>query len=475
MCGAAAWPYAPAMTTPTQPTPPTIPGIDETHDPSLKSWVDSANDPATDFPIQNLPLCTFEATHEGQDGHPHTHAHLGVAIGDSVLDVSMLNEAGYFEREDPDLADLLSYPYWAGVMALRASTRVRRAVQHFLKSTTHASQPIKRLREKAVLKREGLKLGLPVSTFNYTDFYASVHHASTVGSMFRPDNPLLPNYKWVPIGYHGRASSIVESGAEILRPRGQWSPPENEPGAAPGFGPCKMLDYELEVGCVVAPGNALGEPVSIAEAGGRIFGLCLVNDWSARDVQKWEYQPLGPFLAKNFATTVSPFVVTAEALAPFRCGAYARPDGDPKPLQYLLDEQDQRHGGFDLVLEAYLQTAEMAKRGIAPHRLSGGRSFRDMYWTFAQMIAHHTSGGCNLQSGDLIASGTVSGPTPDSRGCLLELTWDGPGKPRKPVELPTGEKRTFLADGDTVILRAFCEREGYRRIGFGECRGTVRG
>lgn len=458
------------------------PAIDATHDASLRSWVESANDPATDFPIQNLPLCTFEATH-GHGDHAHTHDHLGVAIGDSILDVSMLNEAGYFERDDNELATLLTYPYWSGLMSTMhqgTTARLRRAVQHFLNATTHASQPTKRLREKALRKQTDVTHFMPVSVFNYTDFYASVHHASTVGSMFRPDNPLLPNYKWVPIDYHGRASSLVPSGTDIRRPQGQQSPVDDKPGSAPAFGPSKMLDYELEVGCVIAPGNTLGEPISIQQAGRHILGLCLVNDWSARDLQKWEYQPLGPFLAKNFATTVSPFVVTTEALAPFRCPAYRRPDGDPKPLDYLNDESDQTHGGFDITLEVYLQTAEMATRNLTPYRLSSGRSFRDMYWTFAQMIAHHTCNGCNFQPGDLIASGTVSGPTPGSRGCLLELTWDGTGpdgkaKPRRPIELPTGEKRTFLADGDTVIMKAFCEREGFRRIGFGECRGTIRG
>ncbi len=447
------------------------PTVDETHDPALTSWVESANDPQTDFPIQNLALCTFEASHQGEDGDVHTHAHLGVAIGDSILDVSMLNEAGYFARDDEDLAELLDYPYWSGVMAFGGGGKLRRAVQHFLRSDTHASQPVKRLREKALLKRSGLTLGMPMSALNYTDFYASVHHASLVGAMFRPDNALLPNYKWVPIGYHGRASSLVSSGTVVRRPRGQQSPAED--GGAPAFGPCKMLDYELEVGCVVAPGNALGEPISIAEARQAIFGLCLVNDWSARDIQKWEYQPLGPFLAKNFATTVSPFLVTAEALAPFRCAAYARPEGDPKPMDYLRDDEDQRSGGFDIGLEVWLESAQMREQGAAAVRLSKGKTFRDMYWTFAQMIAHHTSNGCNFQPGDLIASGTVSGKEADSRGCLLELTWAGTGQPRKAIELPTGEKRVFLADGDRVVMRARCEREGYRGIGFGECVGEV--
>jgi fumarylacetoacetase len=445
-----------------------LPSVDDTHDPKLTSWVESANNPATDFPIQNLPLCTLEASHDG-----HTHAHLGVLIGDQVLDVSMLAEAGYFEREDAELQQMLFVPYWAAIASTQSAAKVRRIVQHFLKSGTHASQPIKRLRDKALRPQGDTAFGPPMAIFNYTDFYASIHHASTVGAMFRPDNALLPNYKWVPIGYHGRSSSIVESGRTIKRPTGQQAPPDDKPKDPPGFGPCKLLDYELEVGCFIGTGNHLGEPIPISKAQEHILGLCLVNDWSARDIQKWEYQPLGPFLAKNFATTISPCIVTAEALAPFRCPAFARPDGDPRPLPYLSDETDQTTGGFDITLEVYLQSADMHKRGMAPQRLSSGRGFKDMYWTFAQMIAHHTSNGCNFQPGDLIASGTVSGPTPDSRGCLLELTWDGAGKPRKPIELPTGEKRTFLADGDTVIFKGFCEREGFRRIGFGECRGTI--
>lgn len=313
---------------------------------------------------------------------------------------------------------------------------------------------------------------------NYTDFYASIHHASTVGAMFRPDNPLLPNYKHIPIGYHDRASSIVPSGTEIRRPLGQQAPPDHDPKAGPSFGPCKMLDYELEVGAFIGPGNNLGEPVAIDQAEQHIFGLCLVNDWSARDLQKWEYQPLGPFLAKNFGTTISPYIVTLEALEPFRSPAYKRPTGDPRPLPYLFSEADQARGGFDITLEVYLQSEQMRARGLSPVLLSKSNAFKDMYWTFAQMLTHHASNGCNMQSGDLIASGTVSGLGPAERGCLLELTWQGNGPdgkplPRKPVQLPTGETRTFLADGDEVIFKGYCERDGFRRIGFGECRGKI--
>lgn len=446
------------------------------HDASVKSWVESANDPGSDFPIQNLPLCSFDVEHDG-----HTHSHLGVAIGDCVLDLTLLAEAGHFD--DADLydeyfAEALMVPTWNFVFTEeRGVARVREAAFNFLRAGAAGGQQVRRLREKAIRPQKGLQFALPVSIFNYTDFYASIHHAATVGAMFRPDQPLLPNYKHVPIGYHGRASSIVVSGTEVKRPSGQT---KADDAAAPTFGPCKLLDYELEVGCVIGMGNAREEPISIADAREAMIGLCLVNDWSARDMQKWEYQPLGPFLAKNFATSVSPFVVTMEALEPFRCAAAERPAGDPRPLEYLNDAADQASGGFDITLEVLLQTAEMEKRGMPPHRLSRGKAFKEMYWTFAQMIAHHTSNGCNLQPGDLLASGTVSGRGADERGCLLELTWDGNDangkpKPRKPVQLPTGETRTFLQDGDTVIFKGYCEREGYRRIGFGECRGRILG
>ncbi|MDX2132850.1 MAG: fumarylacetoacetase [Planctomycetota bacterium] len=446
------------------------PTIDATHDPKLRSWVESANDPATDFPIQNLPLAAYEASHDN-----HTHTHLATLIGDEVLDISMLVESGLIGRDKNEeaLARAITMPHAFGLLRAPALRRqLREALQRFLREDSMGGQSLRRVRQKALRPRRETRLAEPVAIFNYTDFYASIHHASTVGAMFRPDNPLLPNYKWVPIGYHGRASSIVASGTPIPRPHGQTF---KDGEASPTFGPCQMLDYELEVGCIIGPGNPLGRPVSVAEARHLIAGYCLVNDWSARDVQKWEYQPLGPFLAKNFATTISECMVFPEALEPFRCAAYTRPEGDPQPLEYLRDDADTAFGGLDLHLEAQLQTAEMAKRGLSPVTLSTGRTFREMYWTFQQMIAHHTSNGCNLQPGDLLASGTVSGPEPSTRGCLLELTWDGTGKPRRPISLPSGETRTFLQDGDTVILRAWAEREGFRRIGFGECRGTIVG
>lgn len=438
----------------------------------MKSWVESANDPATDFPIQNLPLCCFPRTHDG-----HTHAHLAMAIGDQALDVTTLAEAGYFDEGERKPEELFFSDWRAVALKPGMLASVRRKVQGFLRADAGGGQQVRRLRQKALVPLAEAGLIRPVFVMNYTDFYASVHHATTVGSMFRPDNPLLPNYKHVPIGYHGRASSVVMSGSPVKRPVGQQSPPDDAPGAGPSFGPCKLLDYELEVGCLIGRGNPLGESISVGEAREHMLGLCLVNDWSARDMQKWEYQPLGPFLAKNFATSMSPFVVTMEALEPFRVPGPERGPGDPAPLPYLTDERDQREGGFEITLEVWLRSAEMKSRGVPAIRLSTG-SFRRMFWTFSQMIAHHTSNGCNLAPGDLLASGTVSGPEPTSRGCLLELTWDGldangKPKPRKPIELPTGEKRTFLADGDEVTLRGFCEREGFRRIGFGECVGTI--
>lgn len=307
---------------------------------------------------------------------------------------------------------------------------------------------------------------LPAAIADYTDFYASIFHATNVGKLFRPDNPLLPNYKYVPIAYHGRASSIVVSGTPIQRPNGQRKPPD---ATMPSFGPCQMLDYELEVGAFVGVGNELGAAIAIADAEDYLFGLCLVNDWSARDIQAWEYQPLGPFLAKNFATSISPWVVTLEALAPFRSSAFQRAEGDPEPLPYLSSERDRQQGGIDLMVEVLLSSAQMQAAGMAPVRVSRG-AFHQMYWTLAQMLTHHASNGCNLRPADLLASGTISGPEPGSQGCLLEMTQRG----AQPIELPTGERRSFLMDGDEVILRGYCEKPGYTRIGLGTCQGTVK-
>ncbi len=449
-------------------------GIDETHDPNLRSWVESANDPNTDFPIQNLPFCAF--TSDDLEG---TWS-FGLRIGESILDLEEVHRRGLTKA-----LKLWNGSHFAHAMLndVGLSKEIRWLAQSLLGHSGKLASSARNAQAGLLINASQTQLMLPMDRVpNYTDFYASIHHATNVGSMFRPDNALLPNYKHIPIGYHGRASSIVPSGTSFHRPVGQTSPPDSDPSAGPGFGPCKLMDYELEMGCVIGRGNDLGSPISIADAESHIFGLCIVNDWSARDLQKWEYVPLGPFLAKNFATTISPYIVTMEALAPFRIPAYERPATDPRPLPYLTSDANTARGGFDITLEVHLQSAEMAKRSMAPVRLSKG-NFRHMYWTFAQMVAHHTVNGCNLQPGDLLASGTISGPTRDSRGSMIELTWDGdpfanppklvPGTQRTPIELPTGEKRTFLADGDTVIMKAYCEREGFRRIGFGECRGTV--
>jgi fumarylacetoacetase len=459
---------------------------DPTLDPSLRSWVESANDPNSDFPIQNLPLGVFDPGDDDHDddqpGHDHDDDHAaggprpGVAIGDCVLDIDLLMHNGWF-TDDRLAGELHEAFHFTALNPLMDCSRealryLRQELQRFLRADTHAGQQVRRLREKALHKQADVHLLMPWMPPNYTDFYASVHHATNVGSMFRPDNPLLPNYKHVPIGYHGRASSIVATGTPITRPSGQTLP---DGAAAPTFGPSKRLDYELELGCIIGRGNDLGKPIPIAHAMDHVFGFVLVNDWSARDLQAWEYQPLGPFLAKNFATSVSPWIVSPDALAPFRCAGPARAADDPAPLPHLTPADPL--GGFDLTLEVSIASAAMRAKALAPHRVSRG-NFRDMFWTFAQMITHHASNGCNLMGGDLLASGTISGPTPDSRGCLLELSWagNGPDKkplPRKPIELPTGEKRTFLEDGDEVILRAWAERPGFRRIGFGECRGII--
>ncbi|MEM7628445.1 MAG: fumarylacetoacetase [Planctomycetota bacterium] len=450
--------------------------IDETHDPSLESWVESANDPETDFPIQNLPLCVFrpKGAYAADEG-------LGVRIGDKVIDLAVLSET-FLDQDDQLSAAMLRE--WNPATSLKTKNRrqfIRKRLSELLRSDVDELRKDKAACAAALVDASECLLALPAQCTDYTDFYASVFHATNVGSMFRPGNALLPNYKHIPIGYHGRASTVVESGTKIRRPVGQTAPAEE--GGTPGFGPSKLFDYELEMGLVLARGNEhLGSTIPIEEAEDHMLGLCLLNDWSARDFQKWEYQPLGPFLAKSFATSVSPYIVTMEALAPFRCPAFERPAGDPQPLPHLDSDHNRALGGFDITLEVHLASAQMRERGIAPIRLSKG-NFKDMYWTFAQMLAHHASNGCLMQPGDLLGSGTVSGEAKDSRGCLLELTWNGdafsdppklvPGTDRTAIELPTGEERKFLADGDEVILKGYCEREGYRRIGFGECRGIV--
>jgi fumarylacetoacetase len=434
------------------------PKLDGTHDKALRSFVPSANDAATDFPIQNLPLGVFRRG----DAAPR----IGSAIGDELVDLHACSERGLLRGLPAEVEAACRGASLNALMALEA--RVRATLRNRLSHLLRAEGGFVTARSDAahvLFPRAEAQMLLPAEVGDYTDFYASVFHATNVGKMLRPDNPLFPNYKWVPIGYHGRASSLVVSGTPIARPQGQTEPGD---GGEPRFGPSRSLDYELEVAAFLGPGNPLGQPIPLAEAEGRLFGLCLLNDWSARDLQKWEYQPLGPFLAKSFATSISPWVVTLEALAPFRVPAFARPAGDPQPLPYLHHEQDRAQGGIDLHLEVLLSSAAMRERGLPALSLSRS-NLREVYWTFAQMVAHHSSNGCNLRPGDLIASGTVSGPAKENRGSLIELTWRG----TEPLTLPSGEPRRFLETGDEVVLRGHCERPGHARIGFGECRGVV--
>lgn len=432
--------------------------LDRTQAPELTSWVDSANQRDSDFPIQNLPFGAFRVRSTGAE-------RLGVAIGDRILDLAEAAERGLLEGVSADVVRACGARRLNALMSLGryAARTLRAAASDLLRADADASQ--RAHVEPALLDAAEVDMLLPADVGDYTDFYASIEHATNVGSMFRPENPLLPNYRWVPIGYHGRSSSIVPSGTDVRRPRGQTREAD---AAEPVFGPSRRLDYELEVGAFIGRGNEHGTPVRIDDADSHLFGLCIVNDWSARDVQTWEYQPLGPFLAKNSATSISPWVVTLDALAPYRVPARTRTADEPKPLPYLTSDRDARSGGFGITLEVTLTSARMRELKLAPFVVSRA-SFAGMYWTIAQLIAHHTSNGCNLRPGDLLASGTVSGPTKESRGCLLERAWRG----TEPLQLPTGESRAFLADGDEVVMRAWCEREGHPRIGFGECRGRV--
>ncbi len=417
--------------------------MDSTHDPDLKSWVESANEPGTPFPIQNLPFGVFRR--RGSKETPRG----GVAIGDQVLDLAAVGLA-----TGPNLNKLAG----AGRKAWRELRKVL---------SIGLSDPKQKKRfAKYLLRMRRAELFVPVAVGDYSDFFTGIHHAMNMGRMFRPDAPLLPNYKWGPIGYHGRASSIVVSGTPVRRPQGQTKAPDS---AEPSFGPAKRLDYEVELGFVIGPGSALGKPVPVARALEHVFGVVLLNDWSARDIQTWEYQPLGPFLAKSFASTVSPWIVTLEALEPFRCAAFERPAGDPQPLPYLFDAKDQRAGGYAIGTSMALRSAQMRASKLPPAVLSQC-SFRDAYWTVAQMVAHQTSNGCNLQPGDLLGSGTLSGTGPGQAGSMIELTQGG----KAPLTLPTGETRSFIADGDEVIQRGRCEGAGAVAIGFGEAAGVVK-
>ena len=434
--------------------------INNTHRVDLRSWIESANRADADFPIQNLPFCVFRRADTYED------VRVGVAIGDFVLDVYPCYEAGLFEDGSLRVA-VAAHEFCLDRSIMRMKPGLQQEFRQRLSEilSDAADEKTRKIVTRNLISMTEAEFWMPAHIGDYTDFYCSIFHATNVGSMFRPDNPLLPNYKYVPIGYHGRASSIIISGSEIKRPKGQNRADENAP---PQFVPAKNLDYEMEVGFFIGKSNELGEPVKLADAEKHIFGLCLVNDWSARDIQAWEYQPLGPFLAKNFATSISPFVVTMEALAPFRVAAFDRPEGDPAPLDYLTDEQNQQAGGLDVNLEVLIQTAKMRAEKSEPVLLSRS-NMRDLYWTIGQMLTHHTSNGCNLNTGDLIATGTVSGREKSERGCLLELTWRG----KEPIELPNGETRRFLEDGDEIIMRGYAMRDGFRRIGFGECRGVI--
>lgn len=431
--------------------------LNATHHPDLQSWVSSANQLVTDFPIQNLPYGRFRRAGTNQAWR------MGVAIGDQVLDLCSAAERGQWTSAVAAALAPLAAGDLNAFMAL--GLEARSAVRAALSAALSQGSEQKKALSACLVPQAQAQMALPCVINDYTDFYTGIHHATTVGKLFRPDNPLMPNYKWVPIGYHGRASSIVVSGTPIRRPLGQTKAPDAD---RPSVGPSQRLDHELELGFWVGSANAMGEPVAIGQADDHLFGVTLFNDWSARDIQPWEYQPLGPFLSKNFASSVSPWVVTMEALAPFRA-PLVRPEGDPEPLPYLNDANNLRHGGLDVQLEVWLQTPAMREAGQGPVRLTQANAAEAAYWTPAQLVAHHTIGGCNLQPGDLLGSGTLSGPKADQAGSMLELTLGG----KQPITLPNGETRKFLADGDTLILRGYCEREGARRIGLGECSGTV--
>jgi len=430
--------------------------LNETHDPALRSWVACANQANADFPIQNLPFAVFR-----RKGTPEAFRG-GVAIGDQILDLAAVAATGMFSGEAASAVQAGAQDKLNALMALGAASwrALRLALSRALRQGAAGQARL----AACLMPQSDAEYGVPARIGDYTDFYTSVHHATNIGRQFRPDNPLLPNYKWVPIGYHGRASSIGVSGQSFPRPMGQTLPP----GATqPSFGPSMRLDIELELGIFVGAGNALGEPVSMAQAEDHVFGMCLLNDWSARDIQAWEYQPLGPFLSKNFATTISPWVVTLEALAPYRV-PFLRPDADPQPLPYLDSDANRQQGSLDIQLQVGLQTSKMREAGQGDATICR-TSYRHAYWTVAQMVTHHTVNGCNLQPGDLLGSGTLSGPTLDQAGALIELTAGG----NNPLQLPNGERRAYLEDGDAVVIRGWCEKAGAARIGFGECVGFV--
>jgi fumarylacetoacetase len=432
--------------------------IDETHSPGRRSWVASANQHA-DFPIQNLPLGVFTPPNGAPRG--------GVAIGDDIFDLAAALELELFDGLAAQAAQAASGATLNPLFALGREPRgaLRRRLGEILDADGPERPRIESLRARVLHRAANCRLELPAAIGDYTDFFAGIHHATNAGKLFRPDNPLMPNYKYVPIGYHGRASSIAASPGKVRRPNGQRKPATE---AVPSFGSSRNLDYELELGVWIGPGNELGAPIPIAEAADHIAGFCLLNDWSARDIQAWEYQPLGPFLGKSFLTSISSWVITPEALVPFRIAQAPRPAGDPTPLPYLFDDGDQANGALDIELEVLLLTPGLREKGLAPHRLATSNAHH-LYWTLAQLVSHHTCGGCNLRPGDIFGTGTISGPSEDTLGSLLELSAGG----RRPVTLPSGETRRFLEDGDTVIMRAHCRRDGFATIGFGECRGMI--
>jgi fumarylacetoacetase len=437
--------------------------IDETHDAKRQSWVASANGHG-EFPLQNLPLGVFSPP--GVTA-PDARARGGIAIGDMIFDIRAALGAGLFSGEAATAAAAAAGPTLNPLLALPAAFRraLRRSVFDLLAVDGSDAAKVRDLAPSLVHAAAACSMHLPATIGNFTDFFAGIHHATNGGRRRDPNNPLSPNYKYVPVAYHSRASSVRPSGVPIRRPQGQRKLPED---AAPVYGPCRKLDYELELAVWIGPGNAQGEPIAIGAAAEHIVGLGLVNDWSARDIQQWESQPLGPFLGKSFGSTVSPWIVTAEALEPFRVAQPPRPAGDPKPMPHLWDDADQRAGAYDIALEALVLTAAMREKGMPPHRISHSNT-TDLYWTLAQLVSHHTSGGCNLLPGDLFGTGTISGPTPEGWGSLSEQSQDG----TRTLTLSSGETRTFLEDGDEAILTAHCRRDGFAPIGFGECRGRV--
>jgi fumarylacetoacetase len=431
--------------------------IDQTHDPELRSWVESANNGKGDFPIQNLPIAVFRRA--GSDEQFRS----GIAIGDSLVDLSAPNLLLHLSEAGRSAAQFASCSSLNDFMA--AGRRAQRALRGDLSRILRHDFPERKSVSDALVALDAVEFKVPARVGDFSDFYCSIHHATNVGKLFRPENPILPNYRWLPVGYQGRTSSILISGQSIARPKGQILAAESP---TPVYSACRRLDYEAELGVFVGAGNALEKPIPIDRVDDHLFGVCLLNDWSARDIQSWEYQPLGPFLAKSFATSISPWIVSLDALEPYR-RPHRRPVGDPAALPHLTSAADESRGAIEIRVSVYVLSAVMRTGGLPPLRLSLS-NYADAYWTLAQVVAHQTSNGCNLQPGDLIGTGTISGPSADSRGCLLELSEGG----RSPVSLPSGEKRIFLEDGDTVMLSAWCESEGRARIGFGECRTTVR-